>query len=84
MSRGIMSNVEPSSKTLLKLNSKLAIDGEIETGYVSPGDMAQIFDKVKIADGVKLTDIHLRNAKQDTTTQGTTAFRITKNDYNRM
>ena len=86
ISTTIKSKIEQPAKTLVKLKSRLDYETEVETGYVTPGEIKYLFDKVKISDGVRLIENGQvrKETKPDTTLYGNTAFRITKTNYNKM
>lgn len=86
ISNHIKSHIEPPNKTLVKLNSRLTEQLEVDTGYANPIDIKKMFENIKLSEGVRLVDGGQisKDPKPDNRTYGNTAFRITKSHYNKM
>ena len=86
LSNKLKSMIEPSGKVLRKFNSKLHDIVEIQTGYINPGEIRHMFEKVKISEGVRLVDSegYNRDFKPELTTYGNSGFKLSKTSYNKM
>lgn len=80
-SRGIKMSAEPPSKAIFRLNSKLVVENDIDTGYVNPEDITQLLEKAKVVEKGRTKGMSLRQDAEQSTNH---AFRITKTDYNKM
>lgn len=71
---------------MLKIDGNLRLQTEIDTGYVAPENFHQLFDKIKISNGVKF--IHdggeQKRVRTESSSNQLAAIRITKTDYNKL
>lgn len=74
------------SPNLVQVTTKLGLGSEIEKGYVQPEGITNLFDRVKLSEGVRVIENGcIKQDKQhDSSMNGNSTSRITKTNYNKL
>ena len=80
----VSAGVQP--RKLGRINSKMQSATEINTHYIHPNSIKNMFEEVKLAKGVRLLEDGKvkRENKFENTFYNNNKFNLTKNEYNKM